>query len=290
MTQEETEQKTQELEPQLDNISQRIRILDARPDNKDLLGISVSKAKTFKDCKAKYRYTYIEKLPQKEWEFLTFGKFVHEVLESFYKIKMAGSTDPANAILTSCWKTSYANWKEKMSKESIAEAKQILMSFLEKQNHDDFTVLGVEKSFYIDIDGRVLVNGFIDRVQMDKDGVIHVADYKTTKNPKYLKKDFFQLLTYAFIMCLENPEIKKVRGSYILLRHDFESIVKEFDRDEIMKIEGTFLDYADKIKSEKLFRANPTPLCAYCSFVDVCEGGSKYRSASSAPKFGASSW
>src|SRR3990167_1317248 len=253
------------------------KTLLARPEEQLPLSLSVSKVKTFKDCKAKYRFCYIEKLPRKDWEFLIFGKFLHEILENHYRKILAGSVEPSNVILTASWKEAFANWKPKLTSAQISEAKEICSLFLQwlAANPNQPTVLGVEKEFYIDIDGKILLNGFIDKIQLDPDGVLHVSDYKTTKNKKYLKNDYFQLLTYAFVMCLEDPSIKKVRTSYILFRHGFESIVKEFDLKEIMSIEKTFLDYVDKIHDEKLFRPNPTFLCSFCDFLDICDSGLK---------------
>jgi CRISPR/Cas system-associated exonuclease Cas4 (RecB family) len=112
-------------------------------------------------------------------------------------------------------------------------------------------------------------------VQIDADGVLHVCDYKTVKNKKYLKNDFFQLLTYALVLCIEDPTITKVRGSYILLRHGCEYITKEFDLKEIMETKEKFLKYAEQIHAEQLWRANPTPLCNFCDYLTSCEDGKK---------------
>lgn len=254
------------------------KLLAERPEQKADLNLSVSKAKTFKDCKAKFFFCYVEKLPRKDWEFHVFGKFLHEILERYYKYVMEGCQDKPNVILTQSWKDSFANWKDKLNREQIAEAKTICMQFLQKlaaEKDNAPTVLAVERPFYIDIDGKILLNGFIDRVQLDADGVLHVTDYKTTKNKKYLKNDFFQLLTYAFVMCLEDPNIQTVRASYILLRHDFDILVKDFSRNEIMAVEKTFLDYADKINAEKLYRPSPSKLCDFCDYLEHCDAGQR---------------
>jgi CRISPR/Cas system-associated exonuclease Cas4 (RecB family) len=115
----------------------------------------------------------------------------------------------------------------------------------------------------------------IDRVQVDPDGIVHVADYKTTKNKKYLKDDWFQLLTYAYVMLKEDPSIKKIRASYILLRHDFDFITTEFYADDIIKIHDQYVDYAKKIIDEKEFKPNPTNLCSFCDFVDICDSAKR---------------
>src|SRR5690606_31482366 len=46
--------------------------------------LSVSKVKTFDSCAAKFKYSYIEKLPKKEWDFHVFGTFCHDTLENFH--------------------------------------------------------------------------------------------------------------------------------------------------------------------------------------------------------------
>ena len=120
-------------------------------------------------------------------------------------------------------------------------------------------------------------NGFIDVIQLDDDNIIHVKDYKTTKNKSYLKDDFFQLLTYAYyILNFEDTNAQKIRASYIMLRHNFEHITTEFSRDQIMAIKDKYIDYANSITQEKEYAPNPTFLCEWCDFSDgTCEAGSK---------------
>jgi len=272
------------------------KILEAKPSDSNLLGLSVSKVKTFKDCKAKYRFTYIEKLPRKEWDFHVFGKFLHDVLEKYHIAKLAGDTRSNNIVMDDALQSGISAYKEKLSSSQEAECREIINQYLQKidgeeRSNETPQVLAVEKDFNIDIDGRILLNGFIDKVQNDHDGVLHVADYKTTKNKKYIKNDFMQLKTYAYVMCLEDPSIEKVRTSYIMLRHNCESIIKEYPRKEIMKMEQVFLDYADQIGVEKLWRPNTTPLCEYCDHLGVCDAGRNFvNDKKGFNKFGATDW
>lgn len=276
-----------------DKMACKATVLAERPKTDLALSLSVSKVKTFKDCKAKFKFSYVEKLPRKDWEHLIFGKFLHEILESFHKQLIENSQAQLHVLMTECFKQSSANWKDKLNVAQKQEAREILGVYLKqitdaKNNGTMPTILSVEKDFFIDIDGKILLNGFIDRIQMDPDGVLHVSDYKTTKNPKYLKKDYFQLLTYAYVMCLEDPKLEKVRTSYILLRHNFETIIKEYSRSEIMKVEKKFLDYADSIHAEKLYRPSPTQLCNFCDYLDICDAGQNLVNPTS--KYGVVSW
>lgn len=242
------------------------------------LRLSVSKTKTFLDCKAKFKFCYIEKLPRKDWDFHTFGKFCHSVLEYFHLQYINGCDKPYNVTMGEAFKHAWAEFKEKMTPEMKKECWDIVNDYLKlvtKDKNDGLplNVISVEKRFDFAIAENLVLNGAIDRIQRDADNVIHVADYKTTKNKKYLKNDFFQLLTYAYVIVSEDPSIEKVRASYILLRHKFEYITTEFSRDEIMAVKEKYEAYAKQMLSEKEFAPNPTMLCNYCDYLQSCPAG-----------------
>ena len=255
----------------------------------------VSKVKTFDSCAAKFKYNYIEKLPKKEWDFHVFGTFCHDTLEYFHKklikkgkeIKL-DEGDNKDALQVNDWaplmketfQESIEKFKEKLTHEQKQEAFGILQGYLDsmKEQRDSGElpdVTEVEREFYIEINERVLLNGFIDRVQIDPDGVLHVADYKTTKNKKYLD-DFFQLETYAYVLFLADPKLEKVRASFMCLRHNFDLLTKEFTRKDVEHIATKFLNYAQKIDDEQLFRPQPQFLCKYCDFLEHCHQGERY--------------
>lgn len=263
--------------------------------------LSVSKVKTFDSCKAKFKFSYIEKLPKKEWDFHIFGTFLHDCLENFHKIIIENyiSIEKWPSLMKSVFLESIEKFKDKLSNEQKKEAHGILQSYLIdcKNQYNDGklpTVTSVEQAFNININNRVLLNGFIDRIQTDYDNVIHVADYKTTKDKKYLK-DFFQLQTYAFVLFLNDPSLERVRASFILLRHNNSFITEEYTRKDVEFISEKFLKYADSIDSEKVWRPQPQFLCKYCDFIDNCDDGQNYlikRGLMELPKmtFGFQKW
>lgn len=272
--------------------------LESKKDSKAELPLSVSKAKTFDQCKAKYYYTYIKKLPRKEWDFQVYGQFVHDILERFHANLIDDSSHDHYDLMTSCFAESIEAYNKKLSKKQKKEAQELITGYLDKLSREKESkkklpnILAVERHFYIDIGEFVLLNGFIDVVQKDPDGVLHVADYKTTKDKRYLK-DFFQLLTYAYVLMLENSRLKKIRASYILLRHNFEYVTKEYTRSEVMKIQDEFIEYANKIQSEQLWRPSPQFLCKYCDHMDRCSEGKDYlikRGIIDIPQYGISEW
>lgn len=243
------------------------------------LRLSVSKTKTYEQCHKKFHFSYILKLPKVDRDYHIFGKFIHKILEDFhiFFINNKDSTEKPNIVMKNCYVSTLAldEFKE-VTDEMKENAKPILNSYLKQENELKRqgkypNVLKAEKVFSEDIDGKILLNGMIDKIQIDHDGVLHVIDYKTTKNPKYLKKDMFQLLTYAYIMLLEDPTLEKVRGSYLLLKHNCELITEEFTRDEILKIKDKYLKFYDDITNETEYAPKLHKLCDWCDYKDLCD-------------------
>ena len=244
------------------------------------LRLSVSKTKCFEQCKKQFEFNYILKFPKKERDYHILGKFCHGVLEWFHKQYIEGCLLPYNVTMTDAFKATWEEYKDKMTPEMKKECWSIVDQYLrlitgDKKSGKPFNVLAVEKRFELPLAENIILNGAIDRIQLDDDDVLHVSDYKTTKNKKYLKDDWFQLMTYGMVLLNDQPDLKKIRVSYILLRHNFEYITKEFSAAELKSVEKKFIKYAEQINSEKEFAPNPTILCGYCDFLGSCEAGQK---------------
>lgn len=255
--------------------------------------VSVSKTKTWIQCKKQYEFNYIHKLPKQDQDFHIFGKFCHEVLENFHKEYIKGSTKPYNISMSDAFKNAIIVYKDAMTAEMKKGCKAIIQQYLNRVCQEKIigrpaNVIDVEKRFETHIKDNIVLNGAIDRIEIDPDGVIHVGDYKTTKDKKYLKDDFFQLLTYAFVLMSEDPTLQIVRGSYILLRHDFEYITTQFSREEAMTVEDKYADYVNQMRTEKTFSATTQNLCKFCSWLDKCPEGTKMLQPSTI--HGAVSW
>jgi CRISPR/Cas system-associated exonuclease Cas4 (RecB family) len=248
-------------------------------DDKDTdMSLSVSKTKTFEDCKAKFKFCYIEKLPRIDRDFHIFGKYLHQVLENFHRalIEDPSKREDWLPVMEAAWDAAYNEYSDQMTGLQYKEAREIVEEYKAILKEEGVpNVIAVEKPFYINLNNKVLLNGFIDRIQIDPDGMIHVGDYKTTKDKKYLK-DFFQVMTYCYALCLEDPSIKRFRASFILLRHSFDYLTQEFTREEVISVAEKFLKAASEIEDEKLWRPNPQFLCKYCDYLDHCKSGKNY--------------
>lgn len=262
----------------------KLELLDLKPaKNENVLNLSVSKLKTFLSCKAKYKFSYIEKLPQKDHDYTIFGKFIHDILEGFHKIYVQEPETPLNVIMKKSWSLSKEKYYEKLNDAQLMEAWNycaeylVLQAKLIKENKMP-KFLYAEKEFNLNINDFILLSGFIDKVEQDVDDVLHVSDYKTSKSKKFLKEDFFQLKTYGLVMALEMPHIKKVRCSYIMIKHNFEYITKEYTIDELMEIPTYFVNNASLILKEQGYKPSTSILCNWCDYLDNCTDGSRFVS------------
>lgn len=255
------------------------------------LRLSLSKTKTFLNCKKQYKYNYILKIPQQEQIYHTFGKFAHKILEDFHNSYINGSKESFSKEMNIAWKNAVNEFSAKLTPELRKECWGIVDSYLKKiyklQKQNLLPdVLFCEKDFSINLKEDLVLNGAIDRIQRDKDGILHVVDYKTTKNKKYLKDDYFQLITYAFVLLQDYPDEQKIRGSYSLLRHNFEDVVFEFSKEDILKIKDKYINYADQIIKEVDFAANVNNLCPWCPYASLCDDYKKKQTNT----FGEVSW
>jgi RecB family exonuclease len=246
----------------------------------DELRLSVSKTKTFNQCKKQFEFNYVLKMPKKTRDYHVLGSFCHQVLENFHKEYIAGCLLPYHISMTDAFKAAWSQYKDKMTPEMKAESWDIISGYLKSITGKKMDVLAVEKRFEINIGNNVVLNGAIDKIEFSDysdsgEKILHVSDFKTTKNKKYLKDDWTQLLTYAYVMSIEDPTITKVRASYILLRHNSELITKEFSLEDIKPIKEKYLQYAEQIRSETEYAPNPTILCGWCDYLDSCQIGQK---------------
>ena len=243
------------------------------------LKLSVSKTKCWNACKKQFQFNYILHLPKVERDYHVFGKFVHKALEEFHQLYIKGWLLPANEAMSTAFKLAKEEFASQMKPEAIKEGFDILCKYLNLVAHKPpnymSQVISTEEAFNFELTDRIILNGFIDKVNTDDDGLVHISDYKTTKDKRYLKDDWFQLMTYAFVAMHNKPDMEKVRVSYVMLRHDFEEISKEVSREEAETVRQAYIDYARDIESADEYPANVGPLCRFCDFLEHCGPGMK---------------
>ncbi|NNN06681.1 MAG: PD-(D/E)XK nuclease family protein [Elusimicrobia bacterium] len=143
--------------------------------------LSHSSISLYQECPQKYKFKYIDKIPEKPRHFFSFGQSVHLALEYFYGVKVP--EPPSLADVLKNYKEIWVSggYKDKFQEEEyFEEGRRILTEFHAKHTKDYHVPFFVEYAFNFEVDG-VPVTGRIDRVDKLPDGKLSVLDYKTGK-------------------------------------------------------------------------------------------------------------
>src|SRR5574342_655910 len=147
--------------------------------NIEIVKLSASSIKTYEQCPKKYYFTYIEKAPRKEWEHFDLGNLCHKTLEIFHRIYMndGNKMGSLNKLMTHSYSTAKKEFED-IPPTIKDEAKELLTNYLKSVTANGMPLVkGVETPFNFKINDQVLIRGFIDRLDISKDGKFKIIDY-----------------------------------------------------------------------------------------------------------------
>lgn len=238
----------------------------------DRLRLSFSRIDTYQNCGLKFRFAYIDKLPQKPSPHLSFGNSVHAALESFFdrKLPQAPPLDVLLDTLYAKWdKSGFAGLPRDEQLEYYRHAQDVLRRYYQRVVDDFRLPLATEQWFDMPMGNNVTIVGSIDRVDVDDDGGLHVIDYKTNRKAKTYRdvSRSLQLSLYA-LACeyLYGRLPKSVALDFVVPGVSIAVPVSELDLD---KARTTVLETAEAIRAAA-FTPEPNPLCNWCDFQALC--------------------
>jgi len=238
-----------------------------------ILTLSASRVKTYQQCPRKYYYNYIEKLPTKDWPHFDLGTLVHGSLEYFHD---GFKEDGSNLNLKRLMKISFKTQRDEMDKrkpladEVLIEARNLLIEYLLKMETDGIgsDIISLEQDFNIPLTEKFSIRGYVDRLDMDKDGIYHIKDYKTNKSIKYMEP--FQLKVYGIHLLHENPDVDRFRASYIMMRFGGKLVSYDLNKADVEKCKLKLIKYGERITEEGRWIPKQSKLCDWCDFKDPC--------------------
>ncbi|CAM3195512.1 PD-(D/E)XK nuclease family protein [Nocardioides dubius] len=257
-------------------------------DGVEVLGaLSPSRAGDFMTCPLLYRYRTIDRLPEPPSADAIRGTLVHKVLEDLFDLPAAERTpERAAAMVAPAWQALV---------EAEPEAAQLFAAEGDAEPRDFDTWLRTcgdaldqyfqledprrlepaERELYVEtlLDSKLLLRGFVDRLDVAPNGMIRVVDYKTGRAPneRFEAKALFQMKFYALVIWRTRGVIPAMLqliylGDGQILRHvpDEEDLLAT-ER----KIEAIWkaIRYAELASD---WRATPSKLCAWCNHQAHC--------------------
>ena len=253
-------------------------------DGVDVLGaLSPSRASDFMSCPLLYRYRTIDRLPEEPSADALRGTLVHKVLEDLFDLPSQERTpDQARSLLVPTWDALLAaepTLAELFTDEGpdvaewLASCRSVLDRYFTLE--DPRRLEPAERELYVEalLDSRLLLRGFVDRLDIAADGAIRVVDYKTGRSPgeMFEAKALFQMKFYALVIWRTRGVVPRMLQLIYLGNGE----VLRYTPDEAdllateRKVEAI---WAAIVRAHETgdWRPNRSALCGWCAHQSIC--------------------
>ena len=243
--------------------------------------LSPSGAGTFEQCPRRWRFRYVERLPDPPGEAALAGSFAHRVLE-FLMQKPAAERTPAAAKLIA--RDEWADVESDKDYQALDHDDEGSRHFRWKSWQAIEGLWALEDPTMVDVRateqdvqavlGGVPFRGIVDRLEDEADGLV-VTDYKSGKapGPRYRRGRLDQVLLYAAAVKEATGEMP-VRARLLYLGQRPVGIdVTQPELDGVIeKLSGTWTAINAACDTDE-FEPRTGPLCGWCPYADLCPEG-----------------
>tara|TARA_B100000686_G_scaffold347200_1_gene435397 strand:- start:831 stop:1721 length:891 start_codon:yes stop_codon:yes gene_type:complete len=249
--------------------------------------ISSSSAGTFEQCPQKWRFRYIDKLPDPPGRAALLGTYIHAVLERLYQQpSQQRTTDKAKEIAREIWGSASEDPDYLALELNDEEEKEFRWDIrrgfdgvwaIEQYHPEKVKVESTERNVQVQI-GNVPFKGIIDLVHRE-DGELVVSDFKSGKKPRSHqeeKKKMKQVLLYAAALKeIDKETPKKVRLVFIgdQTNLHYEQTVTDSELEEpIRELHETWKELSTACANDE-FQTRTSALCEWCPYIAKCSNG-----------------
>jgi putative RecB family exonuclease len=257
---------------------------------------SYSRLSTFADCPRRYEFRYVARRREAfDSVEAVLGRAVHETLAWLYTEREGGeSPGEANALehFTNGFRAALGPSVRVIRQgDSFERHEDLGRSMIAAHHQDGFArdalrSLGIEERFDLPLDGGWRFTGVIDRRAVDRDGALHLVDYKTTGRPPETlgPEDDFQLRSYG-MACMALHGIERVTLHYLFLRNGrtFSSTMESSDG---LATGTQLVERIERTAGAQTFPPNPSALCAWCGFREDCDVSGFSGTGTTCPRCG----
>jgi putative RecB family exonuclease len=248
--------------------------------------VSWSAISTFRTCPLKYKFRYIDGLPEESVSSaLVFGTGIHTAVEQHYQAQLSGDPKPdLDALLfayRSAWRPhdqdaiQFGSTDTRASLDALAA--RMLTAFLNSPAANvQGRVLGVEEEIRgMLVEGVPELYGRVDLLTEDSDSLV-ITDIKTSRgkwSAEQVEDSSEQLLLYSHLASEIAPG-KKVATRFLVLTKTKEPVVEEHVREvEPATVKRTLAGVERvwrAIESGVFYPAPSTMNCASCGYRAAC--------------------
>jgi len=244
--------------------------------------LSPSRANDFRQCPLMFRLRVVDQVPEPPSAAATLGTLVHSVLEHLFDLPAAERTvEAATSALDPEWRAMLGrdagladlHATPEDERAWLAEAAERVSTYFSMENPQRLEPASREEFVEWQLEDGPLLRGVIDRVDVAPDGSIRVIDYKSGKSPspQYGAQAKFQMRFYALLV--ERLRGRRASVLQLLYLKDGQTVVLHPTAEDLDRIEHEVRDLWDEIvraAKESRWRTRRGPLCAWCSFQELC--------------------
>jgi RecB family exonuclease len=259
--------------------------------------LSYSSFRTYLECPLRWKYLYIDRVPEAPRGYFTFGRVVHSVLEELLRplviptARRAGDSDSQRtlddwqprirdtadhrwlsreellALYDRSWSNEgYSNREEEARYRILG--RELLGKYYDILSRDPPRPVAVEVHLEARWDG-IPIHGYIDRIDRAPGGGLEILDYKTSRELSAGDaKDSDQLSIYQVLV--ESNYSEPVEGLTLYHLRSFTPIrVPPRDRSSLTGLYDRVGTVSDGIRSEA-YEPTPGRHCSRCDFRPIC--------------------
>ncbi len=254
-------------------------------DGVEVLGaISPSRAGDFMSCPLQYRFRMIDKLPEPFSPDAVRGTVVHKVLEDLFDLPAAERTpEQAQEMVAPAWAALKEEAPELAEMFPDAEGAEITTWLATCRTalaryftlEDPRRLEPAERELYVEalLDSRLLLRGFVDRVDVAADGALRIVDYKSGSSPgeMFEAKALFQMRFYALVIWRSRGVLPAMLQLVYLGNGEVLRYVP--DERDLLATERKVQAIWEAIRRAEAsgdWRANPGRICSWCAHQAIC--------------------
>jgi putative RecB family exonuclease len=248
-----------------------------------LAALSPSRASDFRTCPLMYRLRTIDRLPEEPSPDAVRGTVVHKVLEDLFDLPSADRTpERAEAMIQDAWEfvldaepavaALFADDGEEMT-DWMASCRRSLRAYFELE--DPRRLEPAERELYVEtlLESRLLLRGFVDRIDIAPDGAIRVVDYKTGRSPGvgFEARALFQMRFYALVIWRTRGVVPALLRLVYL--GDGQMVSYEPDEQDLLATERlveAIWHAIEQSREDGEWLPSPGWACGWCSFQAHC--------------------
>ena len=248
---------------------------------------SHSKLETFKQCKLKFRFRYIDKIIPEIGQSIEahLGHAVHKTLEWLYtqtKKQIIPTIEQIISYYAEKWQEEFTDdiiivKKGFTEKDYFNKGVEFLVNYYTKHSPFEEKTIATEHKIELDLTEEIKLIGFIDRlVENIEKNEIEIHDYKTGNSIPTEKQmnDNRQLALYSLAIKETFGKDKNICLIWHFLAHNINIYIRKTDQ-ELENLKQEIISLVKEIEETKDFPKNKSPLCNWCEYKDVCSGFNK---------------